>query len=90
MQGTCYLAFTYKDSGHIGYSVVPEKRMQGYATEMFKEALIRVKMHKLSEVKVVCSADNIPSRKTIIACGGKLSRIIKCEGADKEEYVITL
>ena len=29
----------YKDSGHIGYSVVPEKRMQGYATEMLKEAL---------------------------------------------------
>ena len=23
----------YKNSGHIGYSVVPEKRMQGYATE---------------------------------------------------------
>ena len=80
----------YKDSGHIGYSVVPEKRMQGYATEMLKEALIRVKMHRLSEVKVVCSADNIPSRKTIIACGGKLNRMIECEGADKEEYIITL
>ena len=80
----------YKDSGHVGYSIVPEKRMQGYATEMLKEALKKFKMHNLSEVKVVCSADNTPSRKTIIACGGKLNRIIKCESSDKEEYVITL
>ena len=80
----------YKDSGHIGYSVIPEKRRQGYATKMLKEALKRFEMHELSEVKVVCSADNIPSKKTIIACGGKLNRIIKCEGADKEEYIITV
>ena len=45
---------------------------------------------RFSEVKVVCSVENIPSRKTIIACGEKLNRMIKCEGADKEEYVITL
>ncbi len=80
----------YKDSGHIGLSVVPEKRMQGYATEMLKEALKRLKMHELSEVKAVCSADNIPSKKTIIACGGKLNRIIEREGVDKEEYIISL
>lgn len=80
----------YKDSGHVGYSVVPEERMKGYATEMLKEALKRFKTHNLSEVKVVCSADNMPSRKTIIACGGKLNRIIKSENSDKEEYIIML
>ncbi len=80
----------YKDSGHIGYSVAPDKRMQGYATEMLKEALEKAKEQKLSEVKVVCYADNVPSRKTIIACGGRLNRVIKSDDADKEEYLITL
>ncbi|MBQ8278519.1 MAG: GNAT family N-acetyltransferase [Roseburia sp.] len=80
----------YKDSGHIGYSVVPDKRRQGYATKMLKAALEKTKEHNLSEVKVVCHADNIPSKKTIIACEGKLNRVIKTDDIDKEEYIITL
>ena len=26
----------YRDNGHIGYSIVPDKRRQGYETEMLK------------------------------------------------------
>lgn len=80
----------YKDSGHIGYSVVPDKRRQGYATEMLKEALEKAKEKKLSEVKIVCSVDNVASRKTIISCGGRLNRMIKSDEVEKEEYIIPL
>ena len=80
----------YRDSGHVGYSVVPDKRKQGYATEMLKDALEKAKEHILSEVKVVCMADNEPSRKTILACGGAINRVIESDGVEKEEYIIVL
>ena len=80
----------YRDSGHVGYSVVPDKRKRGYATEMLKAALEKAKEHKLSEVKVVCMADNEPSRKTILACGGAINRVIESDGVEKEEYIIVL
>ena len=75
----------YKDSGHIGYSVAPDKRKQGYATAMLKAALENAREHDLSAVKVVCNADNEPSRKTIIACNGKINRIIESANVNKEE-----
>ena len=80
----------YKNSGHIGYSVVPDKRRQGYATAMLKAVLDKAREHNFSEVKVVCSEDNEASRKTILACGGKINRIIKTDEANKEEYLILL
>jgi len=80
----------YKDSGHIGYSVVPDKRKRGYATKMLKAALVKAKEHNLSEVKVVCTADNEPSRKTILACKGKMNRVIESNDVNKEEYLIVL
>lgn len=80
----------YKDSGHIGYSVVPDKRRQGYASEMLKDALLRAKAHGLSEVKLVCAVDNIASIKTILSCQGMVNRMITSSTGDKVEYIITL
>ena len=80
----------YKDSGHIGYSVAPDKRKQGYATAMLKKALDKVKEHNLPEVKIVCSSENIASKKTILACQGILNRIINTSESDKEEYIVRL
>ena len=78
----------YKDSGHIGYSVVPNLRRKGYATEMLQSALVLAKQHGLTEVKLVCRADNTASKRTILKCGGRLNRSFWKNGIIEEEYCI--
>lgn len=56
--------------GHIGYSVAPKYRKQGYATQMLNEALAFCKKWEIWPVLVTCDEDNIGSRKTIEKCGG--------------------
>lgn len=80
----------YKNSGHIGYSVAPDKRKRGYATAMLNEALVMAKAHGLSEVKIVCAASNTASRRTILSCKGQLNRVIHTADGDHEEYIIDL
>ena len=80
----------YKNSGHIGYSVAPDKRGQGCAAEMLRVVLEKARERGMTEVKLVCAADNIPSKKTILACGGKLNRLIGSGETVKEEYLIVL
>ena len=80
----------YKDSGHIGYSVVPQQRRKGYATEMLRNVLELAKQRGMTEVMLVCLADNIASKKTILRCGGQLTRRFGPEGSLKEEFRICL
>lgn len=56
--------------GHIGYSVHPAHRGNGYARQMLAALLPRCREIGLSRVLLTCSADNPASRKTIIGCGG--------------------
>ena len=78
----------YKDSGHIGYSVVPDQRRKGYATEMLQSALVLAKQHGLTDVKLVCRADNTASKRTILKCGGQLCRTFWKNGIIEDEYCI--
>ena len=80
----------YKDSGHIGYSVVPQQRRKGYATEILRNVLELAERRGLKEVKLVCMADNPASKKTILRCGGQLTRFFDSGGVQKEEYGIRL
>ena len=80
----------YKDSGHIGYSVVPKERQKGYATQMLRAALDACREKGMSEVKLVCASDNTASRKTIMNCGGEVNRIIFKEADCYAEYRIDL
>ena len=80
----------YRDSGHIGYSVVPNQRRKGHATEMLRSVLKLAKQHGLEEVKLVCTAENVASKKVIIHCGGQLNRSFMSEGIRKEEFRICL
>lgn len=59
-----------KYAGHIGYSVRPKERRNGYAKEMLKEALSFCKEIGIEKVLITCDNDNIGSEKTILANGG--------------------
>lgn len=66
----CLNDFLINEGGHIGYSVSPQYRRQGYATRMLKEALEICIYWEIWPVLVTCNEDNIGSRKTIEKCGG--------------------
>jgi predicted acetyltransferase len=58
--------------GHIGYHVVAPWRRQGHATRMLANGLQMARRAGLSRVLLTCPADNVPSRKVIVANGGQL------------------
>lgn len=58
-------------AGHIGYSVHPDFRRKGYATEMLRRVLPYCRSLGLECVLITCAEDNPASRKTILANGGQ-------------------
>lgn len=70
--------------GHIGYTVVPEFRRQGYATEILRQSLEIVRRRfGLSRVLVTCDDDNIGSIRTIEKNGGVLENLVAGPDLDK-------
>ncbi|PFD94428.1 GNAT family N-acetyltransferase [Bacillus thuringiensis] len=61
-----------RESGHIGYSVHPNKRRQGYAIKQLKLALYEAQKLGLQKVLITCDKANIASAKTIQKVGGVL------------------
>lgn len=61
-----------RESGHIGYSVHPDKRRQGYATKQLQLALDEAQKLGLQKVLITCDKANIASAKTIQKVGGVL------------------
>ncbi|PFI22947.1 GNAT family N-acetyltransferase [Bacillus cereus] len=64
------------ESGHIGYSVHPNKRRQGYATKQLQLALVEAQKLGLQKVLITCDKSNIGSAKTIQKVGGVLENEI--------------
>ena len=66
----CLNDFLERIGGHIGYGVVPQYRMQGYAREMVKQALPLCESLGIKKVLITCDVDNHASMKVIERCGG--------------------
>jgi predicted acetyltransferase len=67
--------------GHIGYSVVPWKSGQGYATRALRALLLDVPCEGLAYVDITTSPDNLASQRVIEANGGVLiEKFIKPPG----------
>lgn len=64
--------FLYNYGGNIGYSVIPDERRKGYATEMLGQLLPKCKTLNMNRVLLACDKENIGSVKTIISNGGVL------------------
>lgn len=73
------------ESGHIGYSIHPEERRKGYATEQLRLSLIEANKLGLSKVLITCDKENIASAKTIQKVGGVLENEVN--SADGKEIV---
>ncbi|MBQ8618101.1 MAG: GNAT family N-acetyltransferase [Clostridia bacterium] len=81
-----------KYGGHIGYSVHPDERGKGYASQMLRDALVYCKALELDRVLITCLADNEASRRTIVKNGGAYEYTVREPGedADIERYWIAL
>lgn len=80
-----------KLGGHIGYSIRPKFRNQGYAKLMLGMALLYCREERnLSEVMISCHRDNTASEHTILGCGGKLRRIVTDPETGKEACIYTI
>ena len=89
--------------GHIGYSIRPSRRRQGYGKTILALTLSASRKMGLKRVLVTCNSDNIGSRKIIEHNGGRFestmsmnSRAFRAEGCkptqriDKLRYWIDL
>ena len=89
--------------GHIGYSIRPSRRRQGYGTRILALALEEARQLGLKRVLVTCNSDNHPSKKIIEHNGGRFessmvmpAHLLRAEGRaakgkiDKLRYWIEL
>ena len=71
-----------ESGGNIGYSVRPDQRKRGYATQMLFLALDFCRGLGLNRVLLDCLAENAGSEKTIRRCGGVLAEEALVPGDD--------
>ena len=63
--------FLERIGGHIGYSVAPDERRKGYATQMLLLGLEECKKLGIEKVRISCIKENVASAGVIKKCGGE-------------------
>jgi predicted acetyltransferase len=56
--------------GHIGYGIRPSERRKGYATKLLSLSLEKAKGLGIKRALIVCDAENLGSKRTILKNGG--------------------
>lgn len=76
--------------GHIGYSVRPSQRRQGYAVEMLGLGLEEARRLGLSRVLITCDKDNTASAHTICHYAAVLENEVPEGSSITQRYWVTL
>lgn len=78
--------------GHVGYSVRPDERRKGYATQMLQQLLPLARTEGLNRLLVTCDEVNEASRRTILRCGGAYESTVldPSDGMRVQRYWIQL
>ena len=83
--------FLLNFGGHVGYSVHPAHRGQGYGKQQLRLALDKCRDLGLSRVLLTCNESNEASRRVIRANGGVLEDVrAKPDGEKMQRWWITL
>lgn len=76
--------------GHIGYSVHPNQRCKGYATEMLAQLLAICKARGMAKVLITCDKGNLASAKTILKNGGVLENEVPNGAKQTQRYWVAV
>ncbi|MDR3215027.1 MAG: GNAT family N-acetyltransferase [Bacilli bacterium] len=71
--------FLSKYGGHIGLSIAPKYRLQGYALTFLKEMIAIAFASGIDPIMITCDINNIASKKLIQKCGGILQDVVYCQ-----------
>ena len=82
--------YLYHYGGHIGYSITPEERGKGYATQGLELLKQRAQQLKMEKLLLTCDDQNIASCKVIERNGGLLENIVLEGERRTKRYWITL
>jgi len=82
----------YQNGGHIGYGVRKSERRKGYAQEMLKLLIEKIKEldSEIDKVMITCDNDNVGSAKTIEGCNGIMQDKVVFENELTRRYWITI
>jgi predicted acetyltransferase len=84
--------YLFRFGGHVGYAVAPSFRRRGYATEILRQTLPKVRSVGLKRILLTCDDDNVASQRVIEVHGGVLENVVWEEGlrVPKRRYWIDL